>query len=461
MPSAARGTARRLGALAVLLPYVLSCNAVPTDPGGQPVAYAKASSDPVVTSADPAAATRDTTLDVRVLGSGFDAGSSADFLLDGAAVPGVTTNRTSYLSSRELVANVTIAADAVPERYDIRVTTSRGKKGIGTEKFQVLDVVDLGSLGGVGGRATSINRLGQVVGNAARPDGQLAPFFWSDGTMQALPVESGWTFTGTNDLNDAGVVVGGAYDGVNWIAHRWTPSASGWIREAMPTLPGYEGGSAHALHINDAGDVAGFVSKVGLQGRMTIWRDGVVYPVNLSAAGLSGNSISVDDLTESGWIVGSANLNALRSAFVWRPDGSGVPGQGITVWLPRHGSGVNSALGMTESGVVVGYVITSKSTVAVRWRPLTSIPLVTADYVVEALTGSAAYAWDIGDDGFIVGQQNGAAAHWTQAGTLGFLPVLQRAGGLGASVQVVGGRHWVAGESAVGGKLRATLWRVP
>ena len=39
--------------------------------------------------------------------------------------------------------------------------------------------------------------------------------------------------------------------------------------------------------------------------------------------------------------------------------------------------------------------------------------------------------------------------------------VLQRAQGLGASVQLVEGRHWVAGESAVGGKWRATLWRIP
>ena len=81
------------------------------------------------------AATRDTTLDVRVLGSGFDAGSRADFLLGGAAVPGVITNRTTYRGSRELLANV---------------------------------------------RAISINRVGQVVGNAARPDGQLAPFVWID-----------------------------------------------------------------------------------------------------------------------------------------------------------------------------------------------------------------------------------------------------------------------------------------
>lgn len=214
----------------------------------------------------------------------------------------------------------------------------------------------------------------------------------------------------------------------------------------LAPLPGYEGDgrSVHANAINEAGDIPGFVSKAGLQGRPTLWRGGVAYPVNLTAPGLSGNSITVEDLTESGWITGSATANGVRSAFVWRPGGSGVPGQGIGIWLPRYGSGSNSALGMTESGVVVGYM-NSRSPVALRWRPLRPDPLVTADYVVEALTGTWGFAWDIGDDGFIVGAQGDAAASWTPAGTLALLPVLQSAQGLGASVQVVEGRHWGRG----------------
>ena len=455
------GLRRAALALAILLAGVPSCDQpAPTGPGDQPPALAQAGADPVVSSADPAAAERDTTLDVRVLGSGFDAGSQAEFLLDGAAVPGVITNRTTYRSSRELLANITISANAVAERYDIRVTTSRGKKGIGTELFAVLDVMNLGSLGGQGGRAISLNRLGQVVGNAARPDGQLAPFVWTDGVMQELPTESGWTYRGTSDINDAGVVVGGAYDGANWLALRWTLVGGNWTRETLPTLPGYEGGSAHTGAINESGDILGFVSRTGLPGQLILWRNGVAYPVNLTAAGLSGNSIDMTDLTEAGWISGSANVNSVRCAFVWRPDGSGIPGQGMTVWLPRYGSGSNSALGITETGVVVGYV-NGKSPIAVRWRPLRPDPVATADYVVEALPGASAFAWDIGDDGFIVGQQNDAAVSWTAAATLAALPVLQRAKGLGASVQTIGGRHWVAGESAVGGYWRATLWRVP
>jgi probable HAF family extracellular repeat protein len=457
-------TPARLAIIATLfLAGAWSCDGpMPSDPGDSHAVLAKASSsDPVVSSADPAAAERDTTLNVRVLGSGFDTGSRAEFLLNGVAMPGVTTNSTTYRSSRELVANITIAADAVPERYDIQVTTSRGKKGIGTEKFQVLDVLDLGTLGGQGGRATALNGVGQVVGQVTRTDGKMAPFVWADGLMQELPTSSGWASGLIEDINDAGVVVGSGNDGTRSLPLRWTEIDGNWVVDVLPTLPGYEGGSGHALSINEAGEIAGSVSQVGLPGRLVLWRNGQVYAVNLTGAGLSGNSIAVEKITEAGWMAGSANFNMLRSSFVWRPDGSGVPGQGITILLPRMGTSVNAARGMNETGTVVGYIMTSKSTTAVRWRPLRPEPLATSDYVVEALPGTGAYAWDVGDDGFIVGQQGEAAVSWTAGGALGLLPVLQRAKGMGAAVEVVEGRHWVAGESAVGGYWRATLWRVP
>lgn len=95
------------------------------------------SGDPIVNSADPASATQDTTLDVKVLGSGFDRGSRADWAVDGAISPKVRTNSTRYVNSSQLVANITISADAPVTSYDVVVTTSRGKKGIGTEIFVV------------------------------------------------------------------------------------------------------------------------------------------------------------------------------------------------------------------------------------------------------------------------------------------------------------------------------------
>jgi hypothetical protein len=104
------------------------------------MALAVQSTTVTVTAVDPDSVVQDTTLDIRVKGSGFDRGSQAEFLLNGVVDPRVRTNSTRYAKSTELIANVTVAVDAVPTRYDVRVTTSRGKKGIGTELLAVIPV---------------------------------------------------------------------------------------------------------------------------------------------------------------------------------------------------------------------------------------------------------------------------------------------------------------------------------
>lgn len=102
----------------------------PSDSAGKP-----ATGDPAVTATDPTSAAQGVTLDVRVLGSNFDRGSRADLALncevDCTLSDKVKTNSTSYVSSAELVANITIATDATVDLYDVLVTTSRGKRGIG------------------------------------------------------------------------------------------------------------------------------------------------------------------------------------------------------------------------------------------------------------------------------------------------------------------------------------------
>lgn len=93
--------------------------------------------DPTVTATEPAMAPRDTTLDVKVTGSGFDRGSRVEFAIDGVVEPRLRVNATTYRRSSELTANVTVAVDAPLVSYDVVVTTSRGKKGIGSEMFLV------------------------------------------------------------------------------------------------------------------------------------------------------------------------------------------------------------------------------------------------------------------------------------------------------------------------------------
>ena len=115
----------------------------PTSPPTQGPRFARGGGDgPTVRSTEPDSGLRNTTLDVRVLGSGFDNGTEAIWAIAGDttfAVTKVKTNSTRFVKSGELVANITIAADAPLALYDVVVITLAGKKGIGVEKFAVQD----------------------------------------------------------------------------------------------------------------------------------------------------------------------------------------------------------------------------------------------------------------------------------------------------------------------------------
>jgi hypothetical protein len=137
--------ARRTGAVRILSLLVLSGCAAETTVSGpvQEPNFAKGGgSGPTVRAADPDTGLRSTTIDVRVLGSGFDNGSKATWALAGDtanATTKITTNSTRFVKSGELVANITIAGDAPVALFDVVVITLAGKKGIGIEKFAVKD----------------------------------------------------------------------------------------------------------------------------------------------------------------------------------------------------------------------------------------------------------------------------------------------------------------------------------
>jgi hypothetical protein len=143
MTASRPSSARRTGAVRILSLLVLSGCAAETPVSGpvQEPNFAKGGgSGPTVRAADPDSGLRNTTIDVRVLGSGFDNGSKAIWAIDGDtafATTKITTHSTRFVRSGELVANITIAADAPLALFDIVVVTAGGKKGIGIEKFAV------------------------------------------------------------------------------------------------------------------------------------------------------------------------------------------------------------------------------------------------------------------------------------------------------------------------------------
>jgi hypothetical protein len=88
---------------------------------------------PVVTGAVPTALPCGSTFELRVFGSGFDERSRVVLTLNGSPTPKVRTNGTRFVSTRELDAIITTAADAPGGPYDIVVEGTNGKQGVGTE----------------------------------------------------------------------------------------------------------------------------------------------------------------------------------------------------------------------------------------------------------------------------------------------------------------------------------------
>jgi probable HAF family extracellular repeat protein len=172
-----------------------------------------------VSSVVPDSSRRGANLDIKVTGSGFDRGSVVTLERQGVAAGGVTTNATTFISATKLMANITIAADADTGKYDVAVTTSGGRKGVGIETFAVLyELVDVGVIAGNWSVAVAINDLGQVVGTSCivecqgtmdPPPSPAHAFVWTEsGGMEDLGTLPGHPRSAAYDINNLGQVLG-------------------------------------------------------------------------------------------------------------------------------------------------------------------------------------------------------------------------------------------------------------
>lgn len=92
-----------------------------------------------VDSANPGAAPQGTVnLDVVINGNGFKKGAIAQWFVTGTTNPGgVTVNSTTFKGSTQIIANITVALDALISGFDIVVTNADRRTGKGTDKFAV------------------------------------------------------------------------------------------------------------------------------------------------------------------------------------------------------------------------------------------------------------------------------------------------------------------------------------
>jgi len=125
---------RAAGPALIALATLGSCREAEKELTAPPVSAARAPANggPTVTSVVPDSSPPGVTLDITVNGSGFAQGSAVTLERQGAPAAKITTNSTTFVTTKKLIANITIAADADSGKYDVAVTTSE-RKGVGIE----------------------------------------------------------------------------------------------------------------------------------------------------------------------------------------------------------------------------------------------------------------------------------------------------------------------------------------
>jgi probable HAF family extracellular repeat protein len=397
-------------ALSILLGS--ACDPV-TDPpvdgtGGQ---LAKAATGPTVTSVNPSYGHQaDGLVTIRVLGSGYDQGSVASWERNGVADPKITVHETRFVSSGELSATVSIAADASIDLYDVAVTTSTRKKGIGMEKYEVTAAQSIGTLGG-NTLSRSINDLGQVVGYSMAGSSQRA-FFWQAG-QPMVNLGSGQAY----DVDPTGTVAVGISSPGGVV---WRFDGSSWASSALPNAAGAR--PAGIARVNDALVIAGQSNVlVGRKtvGRTTTWTSsGTDWTLEVLNNPSGYESSWAEDVSPTGHVTGSARAGSLPSrAVLWNPDES-------TVLLPPlSGDATTFAYGISPNATIVAGQSGSRAVVWMQNEAGTWTP---------RQLDTCGNAQAVNDAGMVVGQGCNGATMW-QLDANGTVVSQRRLPGLGSA----------------------------
>ena len=229
--------------------------------------------------------------------------------------------------------------------------------GVGT---QIIPTVPLGDFQPFG-VAVGLNNGGKVTGSVfVNQAGDFKAFRWSASTgVQPLTgcCDTMWG----NDINDAGVVVGtaqtNAFEGSRGFV------ATGSSTTPLSILPGADPeGSAGAVAINDAGQIAGASIAPGFATHAVLWSPSLVIQDLGTLGGTNSESI---DINASGQVIGSSQTtgDAATHFFLW----SSVNGmQDLATLIDPN---VTSVVEINDEGQIIGIYTTGGQSHAFLYTP--------------------------------------------------------------------------------------------
>jgi probable HAF family extracellular repeat protein len=230
-------------------------------------------------------------------------------------------------------------------------------------------VTDLGTLGGSGSSyAYGVNQAGQVVGDAYNGS-TMDAFLWTPGATDGVPgnvrMKDLGTLGGTSTsgdpssaalgINDVGQVVGQAYTAGGGPYHAFLWSVTG--NPQMKDLGTLGGANSVATGINPTSSrgvqVVGWSDTDTGQRHAFLWQNGQMTDLRT----LGGTDSEADGINDAGQVTGVSWLSgdSVEHAFLWTPGATdGVPGNPQMKDLGTLGGRLSNGQAINAGGQVAG-----------------------------------------------------------------------------------------------------------
>ncbi|TCI01296.1 hypothetical protein EZV61_18655 [Corallincola luteus] len=247
------------------------------------------------------------------------------------------------------------------------------------------EVIELGTLpGGSFSSARDINVNNEVVGIADTESGSIHGFLYRDNTMIDLGPLDGGLNSAALGINDRGAVVGRSQDSNgNYHPVVWR---NGYIIDLYDELA--DGAFGEATAINNDNWIIGSVMTTAV-----IWKN------NLEPTPLVTHFLprAANAINQSGTVVGQ-DQSATR-AFTWENE--------ILTHLPQHDLSWSEALGLNDTGDVVGWIHSEPPGPV---HKIAALFASTGAVRLGTLGGASSIAHDINDQQRIIGEADNADA---------------------------------------------------